>query len=108
MAVPVSIPHKVGDTFRARVVYRDTGGDPVDLRTAGLTIASAVKAKGLPPFPLAYEQRDQDADRGAFDLVAETAAWPTGQLAWDIQFTSANGTVSTKTMFIVAEADVTP
>lgn len=108
MAGPPTIHHKVGDTFRAACIYRDANGAAVDLRTAGITIASAVKAKGGTVWPLTFSAGDNAAAQGMFELSGETSSWTPGQLAWDIQFTNARGISSTETMFIVVAPDVTP
>ncbi len=108
MAAPPTVHHKVGDTFRAPGVYRDANGNTVDLRVAGITIASAVRSAAGGLHDLDIEILDQDDHPGGFELRAETGDWPTGPLQWDVQFTSEAGIGSSQTFRIVMLPDVTP
>lgn len=99
---------KVGDTLIADCIYRDANGDPVDLTTAGIAIASKVRsADGLSTYDLTITLKDQAATLGGFRIRGDTTGWAPGRLAWDIRYTTAAGdSISSETVCIDLQAAV--
>lgn len=102
------LKHKVGDTFSAKGLLRDDSGQPLNLLTAGFTIASQVLADDGRRFPLVAQIGNQAAAPGSFTVTGQTAGWPVDEeLRWDIQFMRGAAIQSTETVTIVTLPDVT-
>lgn len=85
---------RVGDTFLVNGVYKDDAGDPVNLDTAGITIAAAATSEdGLTEYELAVEILDQDVTLGGFTVTGDTTDWTPGKcLHWNVRFTGSDDT----------------
>lgn len=103
----LEITHQRGDTFAQQVAL--TLSD-VAVSIAGWTIASQLRtAAGVLVQQLTVGTRN-DAG-GTVQLTAtaaQTAAWPLGELGWDVQFVDAAGnTRSTQRLTVRCVRDIT-
>jgi len=107
MARAQEIPWKIGDTIDWDCTAKDSvTGLPESM--TGWTVASQVRdgETGAQIAALTVTWTDQAS--GAFNLKAETSAWPEKKLRWDIQYTDPQGVVaSTDTVILDMQADVT-
>lgn len=98
--------HKRGDTFLPTCTYLD----PVTVLPAALPAGTTVKSqvrtlKGDLVGDLAYAAI---TGVGKFTLESgSTVGWPTGTLAWDIQFSQGSHVFSTQTAALELSADNT-
>ena len=98
--------HKRGDTFLPTCTYLDPVTKLAAAMPVGTTVKSQVRTmKGDLVGELAFAAI---AGLGQFTLESgSTVAWPTGTLAWDIQFTQGSHVFSTQTAALELSADNT-
>ena len=76
MAIPAVI---FGDTFLATCTYKDSTGAPVDLDTAGITVAATfISPSGQRMTPGTVTFSDQVASPGQFTVTADTSTFTDG------------------------------
>lgn len=106
MTTPV-IKHKQGDTFEVGATYSDSGtGAPINL--TGYTIVSQVRdSAGVLIESLQVLIADQASKPGEFRLRSTTTgAWPARELLWDIEYRFTDTVISTETLRIAVQGDV--
>lgn len=101
------LKHKRGDTFVANVVYRNAETQ-VAIDVTNITIKSQIRnLKGVLISELSINKTEPLI--GKFTLTdTETQDWPFNQvLIWDIQYTANDDKISTETIEIYVQLDVT-
>lgn len=91
------VPWKKGDYFSVQCQYLDDAGAEVDIVALGISVASQVrKTDGQLVSTLTVTM----GVMGAFEVSGPTAAWPFGDLLWDIQYTQAGRPFSTENIIL--------
>lgn len=101
------IKHKQGDTFEVSATYSDSEtGAPINLDT--YQIVSQVRDQaGVLIEQLVVTKADQVELPGQFLLRSTaTASWPARELVWDIEYRYDSTVISTETLRIAVQADV--
>lgn len=103
------IKHKQGDTFEVLCMYADCMDIPINLTAAAIVVTSQVRtATGDLVSDMTVAVSDQNVDPGEYRLrVLDTSDWPVAELRWDIQYAYDNVIVSTETLVIAVQEDVT-
>ena len=86
-----------GDTLVVNGVYKDSSGTPVNLTTAGISIAASyMTPDGLTTAPVTVTlAADQTANAGQFTLTADTGLWPDwGEYSIKLSYTQGGVTFS--------------
>ncbi|MFN4328289.1 MAG: hypothetical protein ACK4FF_05380 [Limnobacter sp.] len=104
------IAHKRGDTFEVQATYSDSSdGSPINL--TGYTIASQIRHPGgalVATLAVTIPDQSVPANLGKFTMrVNNTASWPVTDLLWDIQYSFDNSVISTETVVVRVQPDVT-
>lgn len=101
------IKHKQGDTFEVGATYADSEtGAPINL--TAYTIVSQVRdTAGALIENLQVIFADQNTKPGEFRLRStSTGAWPARELLWDIEYRFDDTVISTETLRIAVQGDV--
>lgn len=91
------ITFKKGDHFSVQCQYKNDAGVNTDFLALGITVASQVRRLDG---RLLSTLTVTPGATGAFSLDGSTAAWPLGDLLWDIQYTLAGKNFSTQNILI--------
>jgi hypothetical protein len=109
MAKFPEIVHKRGDTFALGCTYKDAAGLPTTLEDHVIESQLRDREDSLVQ-SLTCELSDQEANPGFFSIsatAAQTALWPAGRYLMDIQITLGVTRVSSETVSIRIEPDIT-
>lgn len=101
------IKHKQGDTFEVGATYSDSETG-VAISLTGYTIVSQIRDVGgalIESLQVIFA--DQNTKPGEFSLRSTaTGAWPTRELLWDIEYRFDDTVISTETLRIAVQGDV--
>ena len=102
-----AIDFKRGATFSVQATYKDSTGAPINL--TGITITSSVRdVSDTLVLSLTCTPLNQSTNAGQYTISGgSTAAWPVGELEWDIQYSTGGVITYTETLTLNMITSVT-